>query len=103
MLAAVSGFIQPGWGWSFRQPYLPPELEHASALSHRVAAPGPVSLNQASLAELMTLPGVTQSVGLKLIRIRPLQGWQDLYRLPWLEQKQIQRLIEKIQPLAKVD
>lgn len=92
-----SGLTTVGHAYTFRQNYFPPEVVYGHYLSDRMTMPGPVNLNQASLEELKTLPGMNESVGLKLIRLRPLKNMEDLYRLPAVEPRMVQRLIEKIQ------
>lgn len=80
--------------------YIPPEIVHAHALHDRVVVPKAINLNTASLAELENLPGITQSIALKLMRLRPLKGLRDLYHLPWEESKTVDRLIQSIEPVS---
>jgi DNA uptake protein ComE-like DNA-binding protein len=81
---------------TFREEYIPPEVAYAHHLQYRLRAPGKVNLNQASLQELQCLPGVDESVGLKLMRLRPLKSFEDFQQLPYTDAKAVQRLIERL-------
>ncbi|MBY0405229.1 MAG: helix-hairpin-helix domain-containing protein [Cyanobacteria bacterium] len=85
----------------FKHPYFPPEAVYRHHYQDTFKFPGPINLNVASLEELKTLPEVDDNVGLKLIRIRPLNTYQDLYKLPYISKQQVTRLIEKIKPLSQ--
>jgi DNA uptake protein ComE-like DNA-binding protein len=102
LAAALSMFLLVNWQvegrcYSFRQNYIAPEIAYSRDLSQQVTVPQKVNLNRASLEILKTVPGLNEELGLKLIRIRPLQDFQDLYRLPFIEYKAVQRLIRDLQ------
>lgn len=82
---------------SYRDSYLPPEIVYATDLGQRLPVPRRINVNRADVNELMTLPGVTENIALKLIRIRPVKDLRDFHRMPWLGPKQVERLIDRIQ------
>ena len=59
--------------------------------------PRKVNVNRAGLNELQTLPGLNESLALKLMRLRPLKNVEDFYALPWFDQREVQLLIESLQ------
>lgn len=74
-----------------------PEILNARQLRNTVRlSPGKVDLNTASLLELQTLPGISESVALKIVRLRPMASLQDLYLMPYVEQRLVDSLILKI-------
>ncbi len=89
-------FFSSAMAATFREEYIPPEVAYAHHLQYRLRAPGKVNLNQASLQELQCLPGVDESVGLKLMRLRPLKSFEDFQQLPYTDAKAVQRLIERL-------
>jgi DNA uptake protein ComE-like DNA-binding protein len=85
------------WAGSFQASYMPPEIVYASDLRQRLILPPKININKADLNTLLTLPGMTENIALKLLRIRPLSGFQDLHQLPWLKPNQIDVLIQSLQ------
>jgi hypothetical protein len=105
-LICLSVLCQPqvASGYEARKPYIPPEILHHRYTQTRFQQSLKVNLNRADLNELRTLPGMDESTALKLIRMRkegPYQGYQDLSRLPYMDPKRLQRLIQRIQPLSE--
>lgn len=83
------------------EPYFPPEVAFADHLRQKVTVPAQININQGSLSQLETLPGFTEDIALKVLRSRPFADIQDFYRrLPGLDKKSLNRLIEQIQPKA---
>ncbi|MCE3235340.1 MAG: Helix-hairpin-helix motif [Vampirovibrio sp.] len=79
--------------------YMPPELAFADDLNQKVTVPERVNINRGSLNQLLVLPGFNEEIALKVIRHRPFEGVQDFYKkMPGLEKKNIDRLIQQIQP-----
>lgn len=79
--------------------YIPPELAYADQLRQRVTIPKTTNINESSLNQLKVLPGFTEEIALKVMRNRPFEGIQDFYRkMPGLDKKRIDRLIEQVQP-----
>lgn len=95
LLALLSPAAQ---AYSFRQSYIPPEIAYADDLRQKVTLPGKIDVNQANFNQLKLLPGFDEELALKLMRIRPIENIQDFYRMPGLEHKQVERLIQMIQP-----
>jgi hypothetical protein len=80
-------------------PYIPPEVAFADDLRQRVTIPAKVNINRSNLNELQVLPGFNEEIALKVMRGRPFEGVQDFYKkLPGLDKKNIDRLIEQVQP-----
>lgn len=79
--------------------YMPPELAFADDLRQKVTIPEKVNINRGSLNQLLVLPGFDEEIALKVMRHRPFEDVQDFYRkMPGLEKKNIDRLIQQIQP-----
>lgn len=79
--------------------YMPPELTYADDLRQKITIPGQVSINHGSLNQLMALPGLDEEIALKIMRNRPFEGVQDFYKkMPGLSRKNIDRLIQQLQP-----
>lgn len=86
----------PACAQDLGRPYFPPGLsELARAQQHSLRVPNRVNVNRANLQELMTLPGVTESIALSLVRLRPFRGFDDLSRIQaslsrgkWLQLRQ---------------
>jgi hypothetical protein len=87
----------PSYAASFSESYIPPEIRYSDDLAQKVRIPKRVNVNQASLNELMTLPGIDENIALKMMRIRPVEGILDIQRLPFLNQKQLNQIINGIQ------
>lgn len=84
---------------TYWDPYIPPELAFADNLRQKVTVPRKVNINQGSLHQLKILPGFDEDIALKVMRNRPFVGIQDFYsKLPGLDKKRIDRLIEQVQP-----
>ncbi len=82
-----------------RPAYIHPEIFHARQLRKKIVMPGAVNLNYAGLSELKTLPGVNQSVALKILRLRSNQSissMNDLYNLSGIQPQQLSQLINAI-------
>jgi DNA uptake protein ComE-like DNA-binding protein len=97
-LLAVALFLllQPAaHAYSLMQNYIPPEVLHGRHLKHRVAIPDKVNINRAELSELQTLPGLDEALALKIIRLRPFSGLQDLRRIPMLSPPALNRLMDR--------
>ncbi|MGE0201744.1 MAG: ComEA family DNA-binding protein [Candidatus Melainabacteria bacterium] len=97
-LAGLS--VAPARAYELRESYIPPEVAYARELAQKITVPRKVNLNQADVNELITLPGVDENIALKMIRLRtrgPMEGVKDLYQLPWLQPRDVQRLIYQIQ------
>ncbi len=91
------GLLTPAYSAS--RPFVHPDFIYSHQLRQKYRIPAQVNLNQASLAELKTLPGVDENIALKLLRLRKnntLKSKQDLYQLPFMETREIQQLIQKI-------
>lgn len=82
---------------SYSSSYVSPEVVYADQLSQKIPVPRKVNLNRASLNELVTLPGVDQNIAFKLIRIRPVENIQDLYKMQWVDKRNIKTLIDTLQ------
>ena len=82
------------WAASYESPYLPPEILHAEDLAQVIPVPPKVNINRANVNHLKALPGVDESIALKLMRMRPVEGFQDFYKMPWISRKEIERLID---------
>lgn len=83
-------------GWDA---YIPPELAFKDDIRQKVTLPKKLNINQSSLTQLQVLPGFDEEIALKVMRGRPFSDIQDFYgKLPGLSKKQIDTLIEQIQP-----
>jgi DNA uptake protein ComE-like DNA-binding protein len=79
--------------------YIPPEVAFADDLRQRVTVPEKVNINRGSLSELKVLPGFDEEIALKVLRARPFEDIQDFYKkMPGLDKKSIDRLIQQVQP-----
>lgn len=80
-------------------PYIPPELAFSDDLRQKITLPTKLNINQSSLTQLKILPGFDEEIALKVMRGRPFVDIQDFYsKLPGLNKKQIDHLIEQVQP-----
>lgn len=87
LCAALGGFA-PCWALSGIQTAFVADDWQGLSVRATQRVPARVNVNQASLSELKTLPGIDDNLALKLIRARqqaPLRMLDDLTRLPWLE------------------
>ena len=76
-----------------------PDLTYADDLRQKVTIPSQVSINHGTLNQLMVLPGFDEEIALKIMRNRPFKGLQDFYnKMPGLSRKNIDRLIQQVQP-----
>lgn len=82
---------------SYSETFMTPEIQYQRELSQKIRISKQINLNQASMNELKTLPGVDENVALKIIRIRPIENVRDIQRLPWMNTKEIQQLIQGLQ------
>ncbi len=96
IILLLTGLLLGGGAWaaSFESPYISPEILYAEDLAQVIPVPPKVNINRANVNHLKALPGVDESIALKLMRMRPVEGFQDFYKLPWISQKEIERLIE---------
>lgn len=88
---------------TFWDTYIPPELAFQDDLRQTITLPQRININQDSLNQLKALPGLNnEDIALKVMRNRPYTDVQDFYRkLPGLDKKRIDRLIQQIQPKIK--
>lgn len=103
-LALTSLFV----GWALFMPaseafssvnsYIPPEILSADALGQRIQLENQLNINQISLNQLKILPGINEDLALKIMRTRPMSTIQDFYKLPNVPPKEIQNLIQQLQP-----
>ncbi|WMU93348.1 photosystem II 12 kDa extrinsic protein [Microcystis phage MaAM05] len=95
-------WISPALAATFWDTYVPPELAFQDDLRQTIALPQRININQDSLNQLKVLPGLNEDIALKVMRNRPYTDVQDFYRkLPGLDKKRIDRLIQQIQPKIK--
>lgn len=79
--------------------FIPPELAYSDDLRQKITIPTMVNINHGSLNQLMVLPGFDEEVALKIMRNRPFEGVQDFYKkMPGMSKKNIDQLIEHVQP-----
>lgn len=98
LLATLLTPLQAGAHVYF-ETYMPPELAFADDLRQKVNIPEKVNINRGTLNQLLVLPGFDEEIALKVMRHRPFEGVQDFYKkMPGLEKKNIDRLIQQIQP-----
>lgn len=98
-LIALGALMMPAAsGYSLQDSYVPPEIAHTEALRPRVTLPSKVNINTANLNQLSVLPGFDEELALKVIRHRPMAEIRDFYRIPGLEPKYLERLIQSFQP-----
>jgi hypothetical protein len=103
LTAALAGMLMgnlpPAWAATFWDPYIPPEVAFADHLRQKVTIPAAININQGGLSQLKVLPGVDEDIALKVMRNRPFVDIQDFYsKLPGLDKKRIDRLIEQVKP-----
>ncbi len=99
LLAWLSGGVYPAAAATFWDTYVPPELAFQDDLRQSITLPQRINVNLDSLNQLKTLPGLNEDIALKVMRNRPYADVQDFYRkLPGLDKKRIDRLIQQIQP-----
>ncbi|WP_373531958.1 ComEA family DNA-binding protein [Vampirovibrio sp.] len=93
-------WVAPGaWAATYWEPYIPPEVAFADDLRQKIALPAKININQGGLNQLKILPGFDEDIALKVMRNRPFVDIQDFYsKLPGLDKKRIDRLIEQVQP-----
>lgn len=89
--------FNPVQAYSFSESYIAPEVMYADQLAQKIQVPTKINLNRASFNEIKTLPGMDESMALKLMRIRPLENIRDFYRMPWVSPKDVQVLIQRVQ------
>ena len=95
----LSGLLAPATAGSFTNSYIPPEIAYANDLNQKVSVNQRVNINQASMPELMSLPGIDENMALKIMRIRPVEDVKDFYKMPWVPRRDARLLIENIQSL----
>jgi hypothetical protein len=100
LLLCAIGFLSHGaYAEADCDSYIPPENLFAAALHQTITLPERIDINRSSLNQLKILPGFDEDLALKILRYRPFQDIQDLYRkMPRIDRKHLQRLIEQIQP-----
>jgi hypothetical protein len=95
----VSGVTSGAWAATLWDTYIPPELAYADHLRQKVTVPAKININRGSLNQLKLLPGFNEEIALKVMRNRPFEDVKDFYRkLPGLDKKQVDRLIQQVQP-----
>jgi DNA uptake protein ComE-like DNA-binding protein len=99
LVGTLMGNLPQAWAATFWEPYIPPEVAFADNLRQKVTIPSAIHINQDGLNQLKTLPGFDEDIALKVMRNRPFETIQDFYsKLPGLDKKRIDRLIEQVQP-----
>ncbi len=94
-----AGAISSAWSATLWDTYIPPELAYADHLRQKVTVPAKININRSSLNQLKLLPGFNEEIALKVMRNRPFEGVKDFYRkLPGMDKKQVDRLIQQVQP-----
>lgn len=89
----------PALSATYWDPYIPPEVSYADHLRQRITIPKQIDINQGTLSQLKLLPGFNEDIALKVMRNRPFVDIQDFYhRLPGMNKKSMDRLIEQVQP-----
>lgn len=81
------------------RPYVHPDYVFSHQLKQRYRVPNRVNVNRATLAELKNLPGMDESLALKLIRLRKsfhLTNLTDFYRLPLVDRREIEVLVDRL-------
>lgn len=79
--------------------FIPPELAYSDDLRQKITIPNTVNINHGSLNQLMVLPGFDEEVALKIMRSRPFEDVRDFYKkMPGMSKKNIDQLIEHVQP-----
>src|SRR5690606_16130027 len=77
--------------------YIPPEVLHARQLGQTVSLPATIDINHASLNQLKIIPGFDENLALKIIRVRPLAGVEDIIDLPGVSPHDMERILQHIQ------
>ncbi len=96
----LASAVQPARAGLTMNPYIPPEIVYADNLRQNVKLPPQkIDINHISLNQLRILPGFDENLALKVMRSRPFEDVQDLYKLPGLSKKEVDRLIDQLQPL----
>ncbi len=90
------------WGYSVVSPYQNPERVYRDTMGFGVTVSGKVGLNEAGLNELLTVPGMNQSMAVKVMKARPFSGWEDLYRLPGVDQQQVDAWLARVRPYVSL-
>lgn len=89
----------PAFSATYWDPYIPPEVSYGDNLRQRITIPQHININQGTLSQLKLLPGFNEDIALKVMRNRPFVDVQDFYhKLPGMDKKSIDRLIERVQP-----
>lgn len=94
LLSPRPAFAQMGW-----ETFIPPEFAFRDNIHQKITLPKQLNINESSLTQLQILPGINEEIALKMMRGRPFSDVQDFYsRLPGMTKKQVDVLIEQIQP-----
>lgn len=97
--AALVGSCREARAGLTMNPYIPPEIVYADNLRQNIKLPPEkIDINHISLNQLRILPGFDENLALKVMRSRPFEDVQDLYKLPGLSKKEVDRLIDQLQP-----
>lgn len=100
VLLALCGQAHAAWNI---EPYFPPEALVPPRYRERLAlAPLPIDLNRATLAELMTLPGIDESLALQLLEARPFASLKDIGGLRLMRPWQAEALLDRLRPFVTV-
>jgi DNA uptake protein ComE-like DNA-binding protein len=94
-LLLAQPFTPPAAAQEWASPNFPLGLDELSPTyrqQRRLSAPDTINLNTADLNELMTLPYITQSMALAIIRFRPYRSWDELHRIRSLSPRQWRQL-----------
>lgn len=98
LLAAALDLPQSARAANYSDAYVPPEIAYAGDLAQHVTLPGRINVNKGTLNELKLIPGLDEELALKVMRGRPYADIQDFYKKLPLDKKQLDRLIQQIQP-----
>ncbi len=100
ILLAFYSLFFPTWVYGAGKPFIHPDFLYSHQLQEKHTLSSQTNINHASFEELKILPGIDDNLALKLIRLRKTQTFQsnlDLYRLPFMEKREIDRLISQLQ------